>query len=66
MTPSLTWLDEVIRYFLAADAPDVIASTAMSAATTVMTNFFNFVPQVFPGLHGDEREQHQPGISTLL
>jgi hypothetical protein len=29
-------------------------------------NNFNFVPLVFPGLYGDEREQHQPGISTLL
>ena len=65
MTPSLTWLDDVIRYFLAADAPDVIASTATSAATTVMTNF-KFVPSVAPGLHGDEREQHRPGIFRLL
>ena len=53
MTPSLIWLDDVIRYCWAANAPEVTASTATSTAIRVIP-FFKIVPLLSPGPHSDE------------
>ena len=65
MTPPLIWPDDEIRYLSAANAPEVTASTAAIAATSVIP-FFKIVPFVSPGPLAASGEQQWPGIFTLL
>jgi hypothetical protein len=67
MAPFLICLDDTTKYCLAANAPDVTASTATSAAIKVIT-FFKFVSLLSPrpSLGEPGGSGVQPGLLTLL